>query len=147
MCVLVLNVVDVSRYGIQRMEVDSAAHYGAMAAFKTCDLNHLPATSNCPGLNNAVSSQVTQTSLGSSVTLSAGAPSEGYYCLTAQNTLQFMGGVGNKPTDCSAVGNPGVQPVDYLQVQVTYPYSALFPLSVGSLFPTPIVKSTLIRMG
>src|SRR5579862_82457 len=59
-----LNAADISIYIYKRMEVESATQMGAQAAWKTCDLNHLPAVTNCPGLIFAVQNAVQGTSLG-----------------------------------------------------------------------------------
>ena len=143
---LILNVADVGRYMYERMQLDSAAHYGAMAALSACDLNHLPATSNCSGLNAAVSAQIANTSLGQTVALVSGSPSEAYYCVSDTNTLQYVGDVSSKPSNCAGAGNPSVSPVDYLNVEVVHTYAPLFAISVGSLFTAQMDQSAQIRM-
>ena len=70
-----LNVTDVAVYVYQRMQVEYATQAGAQAAWRTCDINHLPATNNCSGLNTAVTNAVQGTSLGNRVTLQSGSPS------------------------------------------------------------------------
>ena len=145
----VLNVTDISIYIYQRMQVENATEMGAQAAWKTCDTNHLPATKNCSGLNAAVTRSVQSTSLGSHVQLQSGSPSEGYYCVNSSNQLQLMNSVSSpKPADCSAAGNAGFTPGDYIQIQTTFTYAPLFPkLTVGGLFATPITRTTLMRLG
>jgi hypothetical protein len=86
----------------------------------------LPATQNCAGLNAAITTAIQSMSLGTGVTLAAGYPLEGYYCLNASGALQVVGSLSSKPVDCSAAGNPGVAPGDYIQVAVTYKYAPLF---------------------
>ena len=64
-----LNTADVSIYIYQRMELENATQMGAQAARSTCDpsAGQLPATTNCPGLVNAVTAAVRSTSLGTKV--------------------------------------------------------------------------------
>src|SRR5665811_1784665 len=57
-----LNMTDVSIYLYQRMELENAAQMGVQAAWKTCDPNQLPATTNCPGLTSAITNAVQSTS-------------------------------------------------------------------------------------
>jgi Flp pilus assembly protein TadG len=147
LAVAILNVVDLAMYMYKRMEVENAAQSGTIAAWKTCGLAQLPATSNCPGLNNAVTTAIQGTSLGTGITLQNASPSEGYYCLNASNLLQYVSNVSSPPADCSAAGVPGNQPGDYLQVAVTYTYTPLFAgLSIAGGFTTPLTKTAWIRM-
>jgi Flp pilus assembly protein TadG len=124
----VLNVVDFGVYAFKKMEVANAAQVGAQTAWKKCDdpSTMLPATLNCAGLNAAITTAIQSMSLGTGVTLAAGYPLEGYYCLNASGALQVVGSLSSKPVDCSAAGNPGVAPGDYIQVAVTYKYVPLF---------------------
>jgi Flp pilus assembly protein TadG len=146
--VAMLNVTDVSVYIYQRMQVEYAAEMAAQAAWKTCDLTQLPATTNCSGLNNALQNAVAGTSLGARVALQSGSPSEGYYCVNSSNALQYVSSVSSKPADCSAAGSPGVQPGDYITVQTTFPYAPMFPgITVTGTFPTPITKTSWMRLG
>jgi Flp pilus assembly protein TadG len=146
--IAVLNVVDVSIYIYQRMQVENATQMGAQTAWKTCDTNHLPATTNCTGLTTAVQRAVQSTSLGTLVTLQSGSPSEGYYCVNSSNSLQYVSSVSSKPSDCSAAGMSSLQPGDYIQVSTTFTYAPLFgSLSVASQFTTPITRTALMRLG
>jgi Flp pilus assembly protein TadG len=141
------NVVDVSTYIYQRMEVENATEVAAQAAYKACGLSQLPATTNCPSLTNAMQSALQSTSLGTSVSMMSGSPSEGYYCVNSSNALQYVSNVSSKPADCTAAGMPGLQPGDYIQVQTTFTYVPLFGgLSVASAFPTPINRSAILRL-
>lgn len=147
LCVIGMNAVDVAMYTYERMEVAEAAHSGAIAGWKTCDLQSLPATQNCSGFSSAVSAGIQSTSLGNSVTLSSGSPSEGYYCVNSSNALEYVSDVNNKPSDCSSAGTPSLKPADYITVAVTYGFSPLFSdLSVASLFSSPIQSTALVRM-
>jgi Flp pilus assembly protein TadG len=143
----ILNVVDISIYIYQRMEVANATQMGAQAAWKNCSVNQLPATTSCPTLTNAVQTAVQSTSLGTQVALKSGSPSEGYYCVNSSNALQYVSSVATKPTDCSAAGMPGLQPGDYIQVNTTFPYTPLFPhITVAAGFTTPITQTALMRL-
>jgi Flp pilus assembly protein TadG len=143
-----VNVTDVSIYIYQRMQAQNATQVAAQAAWKTCNLSSLPATTNCPGLTTAMQNALASTSLGRSVSLVSGSPSEGYYCVNSSNGLQYVSDVSSKPADCTAAGMPGLQPGDYIQVQTTFAYAPLFPgLSVTSTFATPINSAALVRLG
>jgi Flp pilus assembly protein TadG len=130
----VLNAVDVGFYLYHRMEVENAAQAGAQAAWTTCydSSSMLPATMNCAGLNAAITAAIESTSLGTSVSLASGYPTEGYYCVTTSNGLQTVGSLTSKPTNCSATGNSNGTPSDYIQVGVTYGYAPLFGVTVMS---------------
>lgn len=145
--VATLNVAEISMYIFQRMQVENAAQMAVEAAYKACDTSHIPATTSCPGLNTAVTNSVQGTPLGARVQLTAGSPSEAYYCITAQNGLQYMSSVDNKPADCSAAGNAAAQPADYLTIQTTFNYTPMFAgLTVGGLFGSTIQRTTTMRM-
>ena len=143
-----LNVTDIAVYVYQRMQVEYATQAGAQAAWHACSINQLPATTNCSGLNTAVQNAVQSTSLGTHVTLQSGSPAEGYYCVNSSNALQYVSDVSSKPTDCSSVGSPGLQPGDYIQISTTFAYAPLFPgITVASTFTTPITRTALMRLG
>lgn len=146
LCLAVVNVADIGIYLYKRMNVENAALVGAMSALKACDATQLPATVNCPGLTAAVTAAIQSTSLGTAVTLS-GAVSEGYYCVSSSNTLQYVASVAKKSANCSSAGMPTLQPADYVQVTVTFSYAPIFTgLSVAGLFTTPITKTAMVRM-
>jgi len=143
-----VNVADVSIYIYQRMQAENATQVAAQAAWKACDLSHLPATTNCAGLATAIQNGLGSTSLGTRVSLISGSPAEGYYCVNASNALQYVSDVSSKPADCTAAGMPSLQPGDYIQVQTTFPYAPLFPgLSVTGTFATPINRTAIMRLG
>src|SRR5260370_14506787 len=143
-----VNVADVSIYIYQRMQAENATQVAVQAAWKACDLSHLPATTNCAGLTTAINNALASTSLGTRITQVSGSPSEGYYCVNSSNVLQYVGDVSSKPADCSAAGMPSLQPGDYIQVQTTFTYAPLFPgLSVASTFATPINRTAIMRLG
>jgi Flp pilus assembly protein TadG len=146
--VAVLNAADVSIYLYQRMEVENATEMGAQAAWKTCDVNSLPATVNCSGLTDAVTKAVQGTTLGTRITLQSGSPSEGYYCVNSSNALQLMNDVSTAaPADCSAAGTPGNQPGDYVKIQTTFTYAPLFPgITVAAAFAGQITRTAMMRL-
>jgi Flp pilus assembly protein TadG len=143
-----VNVTDTSIYIYQRMQVENATQVAVQAAWKTCDPSQLPAKTNCPGLNAALQNAIQSTSLGTSIALVSGSPSEGYYCVNSSNALQYVSDISSKPADCTAAGTPSLKPGDYIQVQTTFTYAPLFPgLSVASTFPTPINRTAMMRLG
>ena len=139
-------MVDFGVYVYDFMEVANAARMGAQAAWKACDPSQQPATTQCPGLSAAVNAAIISTSLGGRVALATGSPTEGYYCIDASNTLQYVSSVASKPANCSATGMASVSPGDYLTVQVTYNYAPRFPLSLASVLATPIATTSMIRI-
>lgn len=142
-----LNVAEISIYIYQRMQVENATEMAAQAAWKSCDLLSLPATTNCPALTNAVRNALQSTSLGSRVSLQSGSPAEGYYCINSANSLEYVSNVTSKPADCSAVGMSSLQPADYIKIGTTFTYSPLFPgITVASTFATPITKTAWMRL-
>ncbi len=145
------NVVDVTMYLYQRMQVQNATEVAAQAAWKTCDLTALPLTTDCSTLAasvTAVQSALASTSLGTSVALVSGSPTVGYYCVNSSNALQYVSDISSKPADCTAAGTPSLQPGYYIQVQTTFTYTPIFPgLSISSTLPNPIISASLMRLG
>jgi Flp pilus assembly protein TadG len=142
------NTIDLGRYFYMRMEVQNAAQMGAQAVWKACDTTHLPATTNCSGMSNALSAGVQSTSLGSSVSQVSGSPAEGWYCVNNSDSLVLMASASSaKPADCSAASNPTATPGDYLKVQTTYAFSPVFPaFNIAAALPSPITGSSLMRL-
>jgi hypothetical protein len=131
------------------MEVENATEMGAQAAWKTCDTSHLPATQNCASLTSAVTTAIQSTSLGTHVTLQSGSPSEAYYCVNSGGSLVQVATIAQgKPSDCTSVGVSTNKPGDYVQVQTTYTYSALFPgiTVANSIFGSTISKTAWMRL-
>ena len=145
------NVVDVTMYLYQRMQAENATEVAAQAAWKTCDLTVLPLTTDCSTLAasvTAVQNALGSTSLGTRVALVSGSPSVGYYCVNSSNALQYVSDISSKPADCTVAGTPSLQPGYYIQVQTTFTYSPIFPgMSISSTFPTPINRTSLMRLG
>jgi uncharacterized membrane protein len=146
-----LNAVDLGYYEHRRMEVENAAQVGAQAAWTTCNdvSSMLPATQKCAGLNAAITAAIQSTSLGTAVTLAAGFPAEGYYCVNGSNALQSVGSLSSKPADCTAAGNASASPGDYIQVGVSFDYAPLFPgVTVMSVWGiTSITQTSWMRLG
>jgi Flp pilus assembly protein TadG len=145
------NVVDVTMYLYQRMQAENATEVAAQAAWKTCDLTVLPLTTDCSTLAasvTAVQNALGSTSLGTRVSLVSGSPSVGYYCVNSANALQYVSAISSKPADCTVAGTPTLQPGYYIQVQTTFTYNPIFPgMSISSTFPTPINRTSLMRLG
>ncbi len=145
------NVVDVTMYLYQRMQTENATEVAAQAAWKTCDLTVLPPTTDCSTLAasvTAVQNALGSTSLGTRVSLVSGSPSVGYYCVNSSNALQYVSAISSKPADCTVAGTPSLQPGYYIQVQTTFTYTPIFPgMSISSTFPTPINRTSLMRLG
>jgi Flp pilus assembly protein TadG len=146
-----VNVVDITIYLYQRMQVQNATEVAAQAAWKTCDLTVLPLTTDCSTLAasvTAVTNALHSTSLGTAVSLVSGSPSVGYYCVNSSNALQYVSNISSKPADCTAAGTPSLQPGYYIQVQTTFTYAPIFPgMSISGTFPTPINSASLMRLG
>jgi Flp pilus assembly protein TadG len=143
---LVSNLYDFGAYIVDRMQVANAGQIGAQAVWQTCDPSQQPATTQCPNMMSALTSAVQSTSLGNNVSLAPGSPTEAYYCINSSGVLQFMGNSSSRPADCSGAGMASAQPGDYITVQVSYTYSAQFPLSLASTLPTPIVMTSTVRI-
>jgi Flp pilus assembly protein TadG len=143
-----LNAVDFCYYEYRRQQVENAAQIAAQTATKTCGYGSLPATTNCSGLNSAITAAIQSTSLGSQVTLASGYPQEAYYCMDSKGVLQKAGTVGDSPTTCASYGNASVGPGDYIQIAVTLPYSPLFPglTYMGDSSVTSISKTSWMRL-
>lgn len=148
LCYALLNVADVSIFLFDRVQVNNATQMGAQAAWATCDLNHLPASTKCPGMNSAVTTAVQSTGLGNSITLQSGSPSEGYYCVNSSGVLTWVSNVSSPPNTCTSVGSASTVPADYVVVQTTYTFAPIFPgLSVGGLLPTSLTSTSYVRLG
>src|SRR3954463_7304609 len=82
----ILNVVDLSLYAWDRMQVDNAAQMAVQAAWATCNqATNLPATPNsnakCTNMPGVVTTAVQSTTLGTNVTVSS--TTEAYYCVVS----------------------------------------------------------------
>jgi Flp pilus assembly protein TadG len=143
---LVLNTVEIGRYGYQGMQLANAAQAGAHAAVVVCDPDEMPATTDCPEFSSSVSAAISASSLGAAVTLS-GTPTEGWYCVTAANTLMSVGSLNSKPANCGAAGDVNAAPALYLQINTRYTYAPMFPgMTLASSFPTQMTRTAWMRM-
>jgi len=145
----ILNVADISIYLYKRMQVENATQMGAQAAWNACDpsQNQLPATTNCPSLTTAITNAIHSTSLSTAVSLQAGSPAEGYYCVNSSGQLQYVSSVSSKPADCTVAGVPSNMPGDYITVTASYAYAPIFHgVTVAAAFPTPIVRTSMMRL-
>ena len=148
LCYALLNVTDVSLFLFDQLELNNATQMGAQAAWATCDLNHLPASTKCPSMNGAITTAVQSTTLGTNVTVVSGYPTEAYYCVNGSGALTWVSTVSSPPNNCSAAGNAATVPADYVKIQATYTYAPLFPgLSVGSALPTAVTATSWVRLG
>ena len=145
---VLLNAVDIARYYYLRSAVETATQMAAQNAWKTCDTSKVPATINCTGLTASITASLQASQLGGNLTLVSGSPTEGYYCVNSSGVLTFMNAVTSaKPSDCSAAGVAANKPGDYIKVQSTYTYSALFPTSMAAKsLPTPLTATALMRL-
>jgi Flp pilus assembly protein TadG len=146
----VLNTADISIYIYKRMQLENATEMAVQAVWKACDpsLGYLPATTSCPGLTQAITQAAQSTSLGNQVTIQAGSPAEGYYCLNTSGALQYVAAAtSNPPNDCSGTGVASMTPADYIQITTAFSYSPMFPgVTVASAFTTPITKTGMMRL-
>ena len=145
----ILNVSDISIYLYKRIQVEDATQMGAQAVWKACDPSngYLPATTNCPSLTTAITNAIQSTSLSTAVSLQAGSPAEGYYCVNSSGQLQYVSAVSSKPADCTVAGMPSNMPGDYITITASYAYAPIFHgVSVAAAFPTPIIRTSMMRL-
>lgn len=153
----VLNVVDLGMYVFQKMQLQMAAQAATHAVWKSCDKSaKLPAVANCTGLAATIQAAAQSTTLGSKVTVVAGSPTEGYYCVDGAGALQLVGTAGKigttpvkpSPFNCATkIASSTTVPGDYVQVTVSYPYQPVFTaVSVANLLTTPITKTSWMRL-
>jgi Flp pilus assembly protein TadG len=141
---LLINGVEVGRYGLTLMQLNNAAQAAVSAAYSTCDAAHLPATENCPALATAVETALQSTTLGGDAGLESQL-TEGWYCVTDTKTLQFVGAPLSKPANCSAVSTSSGSPALYLSVKARYDYKPLFPGTLTATFTSPLERTAMAR--
>ena len=140
-----LNVVETTRYAFTATQVAAATQAGAQAAVVACDTSEVPVTTNCPEVTAAIQTALQGTSLGDDVKLDS-TLDEAWYCVTADDKLSRVSGAGDKPSDCSAVGNAGAKPALYLTFRTSYPYQPLFPgLTIAAAFSDTIERTAWMR--
>lgn len=155
---LLLNVLDLGFYAFQAIQVREAAQVAAQAALTTCvPATSAPVAAQCSGLSAALTSAAQSTSLGTGVTVSTASTAtfEGYYCgnktggLTATGaTWAISSNTSTSPGSCSGTvsGNTDTAS-DYIAVNVTYTYHALFPnITVTSILPSTISQTAWMRL-
>jgi Flp pilus assembly protein TadG len=143
-----MNVAEVGRYAYQSSQVTQAAQAGAQAAMVACNLDHLPATLNCAGLNDAVTQAIQGTQFGTYMQLN-GPILEAYYCRNNSGGLTRVAPASDKPTDCSdaADATDTATPTLYLQVNVDAFFQPLFPdVTVARSLPVQITRTAWMRM-
>ena len=143
-----LNGVEIARWSFQKMELRNAVHSASQAAWSACDTKHLPATTNCTGLNTAITNGLRSTSLGSHVTATSGFPTEAYYCVNSSGVLTQVGPVtAAKPSDCSAVGDATRSPGDYVMLSASYTYTPMFTgITIGNMLPATLTSKGSMRL-
>lgn len=143
-----LNGLEVARWSMQRMEVANAVRSATQAVWKACDTKKLPAKTNCPGLNAAISSGLQSTSLGTRVQLTTNYPTEAYYCINGSGVLTQVGPItAAKPAHCGAAGDTTRLPADYVMISASYTYRPMFPkLTVGELLPGTFTSTGSMRL-
>jgi Flp pilus assembly protein TadG len=149
-----LNVVDLSMYMYQRMQVEAAAQAAVQAAWNACNTSALLPTKNCTGVLTTMQTAAQGTSLGANVALTAANVTEGYYCSNGSGALVLVGTAGSttvaptKPSNCTSVLATNTKaPGDYLQATTSYTYSPLFPYaSIVSLLNTTVTKTAWMRL-
>jgi len=145
-----LNGLEVARWSLQKMQMANAVHSATLAVWNACDTKHLPAKTNCSGLQDAIDTGLQTTSLGTSVSLTTGYPQEGYYCINTSGVLVKAANynASTVPSDCSTYGDSTHAPGDYVQIQATYAYTPLIGsgLTVGSALPSTFTQTGWIRL-
>ncbi|WP_312162152.1 TadE/TadG family type IV pilus assembly protein [Phenylobacterium sp.] len=152
-----LNAVDLGIYVFQKMQVQMAAQAATHAVWRACDAPaKLPAVTNCTGLAATIQTAAQSTSLGSQITVVAGSPTEGYYCVDGAGALQVVGvagTIGSAPTrptpfTCATrITGSTTAPGDYVQVTVSFPYQPVFDqVSMANLLTTPITHTAWMRL-
>jgi Flp pilus assembly protein TadG len=139
---IVLNLAELGIYVYKRMQVENAAQAGAQAAWATCAKPPASAT-NCPYIASAVLAAVQGTSLGTDVTWSNSPASTaaGYYCPDGASNSFISVASG---TTCTNTGSGAGY---YVRINVSYNFQPLFTgFTVASLLPTPITRSTWMRL-
>lgn len=153
----VLSAVDIGVYIDRRMQLEIAAQAAVQAAWHSCSTtSSLPAVQNCTGLSATMLQAAQGTSLGTSVTLTSGTASEGYYCVDDNNKLVLVGTAGNfttppvkpSPFTCATVkAGSTTPPGDYIFATASYEYTPVFSnISIAGLLTTPITRTAWMRL-
>ena len=145
-----LNITDLALYAYQRMQVENAAQMGAQQAWTNCSTASA-FTSGCPDPNALVTAAIRSTSLGNGVTMASGYPTAAYYCTTTAGALSQVAAYSAAQAKCSTYtgswSDPTALAAGYVQISVTYSFTSAFSgVSVASLLPSPITKTTYTRV-
>jgi hypothetical protein len=98
-------------------------------------------------MNSVAATAAHSTSLGNSVTIQSGYPVDAYYCPNSSGALQWVSDYTSPPNNCSAVGNAGIAPGEYVNVQTTYTYTPIISgMSVVALLPATITSNSWARL-
>jgi Flp pilus assembly pilin Flp len=147
MAIGLVNVADISAFLFDKVQVNDATQMAAQAVWAACDLNHLPAATKCPAMNSVAATAVKSTSLGTAVAIQNGFPLDAYYCPSTSGGLQYVSNYSSPPNNCSAAGNAGIAPGEFVKVQTTYSYTPILPgASVVALLPSAITASSWVRL-
>ncbi len=142
---LLLNGIDLGRYIYLRGQVENATQAGAHSIWEKCDPMKLPITPKCYTDQTAAKTAVASviSNMVPSITHSQVIITEGYFCPDAAGALHSVINVKSPPTQCLS----GVIPGDYVQVQLTYPFTPLFGnLTVAGTFGTSISMTSYMRL-
>lgn len=146
--VVMLNGVEIARYYYARTELQNAVQMASQAVWKLCDTTaKIPTSTACTGRDTKITNSLQATSLGTSVTLSAGFPTEGWFCINSgTGALQSAGST--KPANCSAYGGTSAQSAGfYVTIKGQYTYAPIFSaVTIGGSLPTTVVAKTVTRL-
>jgi Flp pilus assembly pilin Flp len=142
---LLLNGIDLGRYIYLRGQVENATQAGAHSVWEKCDPMKLPIVTKCYANQTAAKTAVVSviSSIVEGVVNDHVTITESYYCTDAAGALHSVTNVASLPAQCL----PGTVPGDYVQVQLTYPFTPLFGnLTVAGTFGTTISMISYMRL-
>jgi Flp pilus assembly pilin Flp len=142
---LLLNSIDLGRYIYLRGQVENATQAGAHSVWEKCDPMKLPIVTKCYANQTAAKAAVVSviSSILEGIANDHVTITESYYCTDAAGALHSVTNVASLPGQCL----PGAVPGDYVQVQLTYPFTPLFGnLTVAGTFGTSISTISYMRL-
>jgi Flp pilus assembly protein TadG len=145
---VMLNGVEVARYYYAKMELQNAVHMAGQAVWDNCETAaQLPTNTNCTNRDTRMTNALQSTSLGSSVTLSSGFPTEQWYCVNSSTGALSAAGT-TQPSNCSAYGGLSSEEAGYyIRIQGQYTYQPLFTtITVGNSMPTTVTATSMTRL-
>lgn len=142
-----LNVVEIGRYAYMSTQVTSAGQAGAYATLASCPATETPVTTNCNGVEEAVTTAIEGTSLGDAISLD-GSLTEAWYCVDDEGELVEVGQKSEaRATNCQEVNSPSDVPGLYVRVRVTCDFEPIFPgLTLAAAFNDKIVRTAWMRV-